>query len=86
MEISSQTQTMIVQDTAAPVPDAAVLLVITGECSAAVSIPPTATDNCAGRMLGQQAILCFTPSKALTLLHGIIMMGTAMKSRNRKRS
>jgi DUF971 family protein len=46
--ISTQDQTVIVQDNIAPVADVSVLPVITGQCSATVASIPTATDNCAG--------------------------------------
>ncbi|MEP7169239.1 MAG: T9SS type A sorting domain-containing protein, partial [Bacteroidota bacterium] len=46
--ISSQNQTVIVDDVTAPVPNAVSLATITGECSAAAASVPTATDNCAG--------------------------------------
>ena len=46
---SQQTQTVIVDDVTAPLPDVANLLTITGECSATVT-PPTATDNCEGEI------------------------------------
>jgi hypothetical protein len=48
---SSQTQTVIVDDTTAPVADVATLPTITGECSASVPAP-TATDNCSGTITG----------------------------------
>ncbi len=48
----TQTQTVIVDDTMKPVPDVANLPTITGQCSASVSAPPTATDNCAGQVTG----------------------------------
>jgi hypothetical protein len=44
---STQTQTVIVKDTLAPVPNVASLPIIAGECSANVTAP-TATDNCIG--------------------------------------
>jgi pectin methylesterase-like acyl-CoA thioesterase len=40
--------TLVVRDTKAPLPDAATLPDITGECSATISIIPTATDGCTG--------------------------------------
>ncbi len=49
--ISTQTQTVIVEDNTAPIPDMANLPTITGECTANIS-PPTATDNCAGTIIG----------------------------------
>ena len=45
-------QTVSVADHTAPVPDLASLPVITGECSAAILSAPTATDNCAGQLVG----------------------------------
>lgn len=41
-----------VKDTTAPVPDLASLPNVTGECSAQITSPPTATDNCAGVITG----------------------------------
>ncbi len=43
-----QTQTVIVDDTTAPVPDVDPLPDLTGECSVTVTDIPTATDNCVG--------------------------------------
>ncbi|MGA1790902.1 MAG: lamin tail domain-containing protein, partial [bacterium] len=48
----TQTQTVIVQDVTAPVPDAATLPTVAGECSAEISAIPTATDNCSGTITG----------------------------------
>ncbi len=48
----SQTQTVIVDDVTAPVPDAASLPTVTGECAASLSQTPTATDNCEGTIIG----------------------------------
>ncbi|MBC8029563.1 MAG: putative metal-binding motif-containing protein [Pyrinomonadaceae bacterium] len=48
---STQTQTVIVKDTTAPVPDSATLSTVTGECSASATAP-TATDACAGAITG----------------------------------
>ncbi|MDT5156631.1 MAG: large repetitive protein [Acidobacteriota bacterium] len=47
---TTQNQTIVIlPDTSAPVPDAASLPTVTGECSAAITgDPPTATDNCGG--------------------------------------
>ncbi len=45
--ITTQTQTVIIDDNIAPVPDSDTLPEIFAECSA-VLVPPTATDNCAG--------------------------------------
>ncbi|MEZ4931800.1 MAG: hypothetical protein R2788_06755 [Saprospiraceae bacterium] len=49
---SMQTQTVIVDDVTAPVPDVATLSDVTGECSATVTRAPTATDNCSGAIIG----------------------------------
>ena len=49
---ATQTQTVIVQDVTAPVPDVAALLDVSGECSAVIETAPTATDNCAGPIVG----------------------------------
>ncbi|MBA7670471.1 hypothetical protein ES703_78617 [subsurface metagenome] len=48
----TQTQTVIVQDVTAPVPDVAALLDVSGECSAEITAVPTATDNCVGSVVG----------------------------------
>ena len=50
--ISSQTQTVIVHDITAPVPNVTTLPAITGSCSASVSVAPIATDNCVGSVTG----------------------------------
>jgi len=49
---ATQTQRVIVQDVTAPVPDVAALPDVSGECSAEISAAPTATDNCAGPIVG----------------------------------
>jgi hypothetical protein len=49
---TTQTQTVVVKDVTAPVPDKAVLPTITGQCSATITVKPTATDNCAGKITG----------------------------------
>ncbi len=46
--IATQTQSVIVKDNLAPVPNLAVLPTITGQCSATITTKPTATDNCKG--------------------------------------
>jgi len=48
----TQTQTVIVRDVTAPVPDAATLPTLEGECSVEITTAPTATDNCAGSITG----------------------------------
>jgi hypothetical protein len=53
--ITEQTQTVIVQDTTPPVPDAETLPTVEGECSAEITTVPTATDNCAGSIEGTTA-------------------------------
>jgi len=50
--VSMQTQKVIVKDVTAPVPDAASLTTVTGECSATIPSAPRATDNCAGSITG----------------------------------
>ncbi len=49
--VSTQTQTVIIKDVTAPVPDVATLPTITGNCEVGLE-PPFATDNCAGQILG----------------------------------
>ncbi|MBN1950825.1 MAG: T9SS type A sorting domain-containing protein [Bacteroidales bacterium] len=50
--IATQTQTIIVNDISAPVPDLDVLPEVSGECSVTVSEVPTASDNCEGSIIG----------------------------------
>ena len=50
--ISTQEQTIIVDDDTAPVKDVDVLANATGQCSATITDTPTATDNCAGTITG----------------------------------
>jgi len=45
-----QTQTVVVADHSAPVPDVATLPVITGQCGVDVTVVPVATDNCASEL------------------------------------
>jgi uncharacterized repeat protein (TIGR01451 family) len=50
---STQNQTVVIlPDNSVPVPDAASLPTLTGECSVTVTATPTATDNCAGAIEG----------------------------------
>jgi uncharacterized repeat protein (TIGR01451 family) len=51
---TTQNQTVVIlPDNTPPVPDAATLPTVTGECSAAITgDPPTATDNCGGEIVG----------------------------------
>jgi hypothetical protein len=48
---ATATQTVVVHDTTAPIPNLASLPTVTGECSASIASPPTATDNCAGTIM-----------------------------------
>jgi hypothetical protein len=58
--------TIIVRDTVPPVPDSQLLSPITGECSVTISNPPTATDNCLGKIVGTTDSLVFgTPGMRL---------------------
>jgi len=49
---ATQTQTVIVEDTMPPSPDDDLLPVVQGECSVEITTIPTATDNCAGPIIG----------------------------------
>ncbi len=49
---STQNQTVIVDDTIAPVANVTTLTTVTGQCSATVTSAPTATDNCSGTITG----------------------------------
>ena len=51
--ITTQTQTVVIIDTTAPVADVADLEDVTAECSVDITlVAPTATDNCAGQVIG----------------------------------
>jgi hypothetical protein len=50
--VSTQDQTVVIDDVTAPVPNVATLPTITAECSATMSAP-SATDNCAGNVIGK---------------------------------
>ena len=50
--ISSQTQSVVVDDTTAPVPAVAELAEVKGECSVTIANAPVANDNCAGEITG----------------------------------
>jgi hypothetical protein len=50
--VATQLQTVTVTDQTAPVPDIASLPVINESCVATISVFPTATDNCAGKIVG----------------------------------
>ncbi len=49
--ISTQTQNVIIDDNTAPVPDVSILADATAECGLTLTAP-TATDNCAGSIIG----------------------------------
>jgi hypothetical protein len=49
---STQTQSVVVSDVDAPVPNAAQLATLNESCSLASITPPTATDNCSGLITG----------------------------------
>jgi len=49
---SIQTQTVIVEDITAPVPDVDPLSTVMGACFAEITSAPTATDNCSGSIIG----------------------------------
>jgi glutamine cyclotransferase len=66
---SSQTQTVIVADNTAPVPDAAQLPVIQGNCCISVCTKPTATDNCRGRVIGATSDPLFYSQKGTYAIH-----------------
>ncbi len=51
---------IVVRDTIAPAPDSEQLPTISGECRVVITTPPTATDNCAGKILGAADSLVFT--------------------------
>ncbi|WP_180903949.1 hypothetical protein, partial [Flavobacterium chungangense] len=49
---SQQNQTIMIADTTAPVADIATLPTVNAQCSVASIASPTATDNCAGSVIG----------------------------------
>jgi sugar lactone lactonase YvrE len=51
--VTSQEQVVEVKDTQPPLPDATELPDIIGQLSVSIVIPPTATDNCAGKVAGE---------------------------------
>ena len=57
---STQQQIVTIDDNTAPVPDLAVLPVVSGSCSIDVLENPTATDNCSNITVSNDAILPFT--------------------------
>ncbi len=50
--ITQQPQTVVLDDITTPVPEVVNLPDVTGQCSAMIPTPPTATDNCAGTLTG----------------------------------
>ena len=58
--VSTQNQTIIVDDTQAPTPDAASLADVTAECSVTSLTAPTATDNCTPVTVSHDATLPIT--------------------------
>lgn len=50
--ISTQSQTIVVTDDLAPVPDMATLPTVNGDCIVEITEYPTATDNCSGTIMG----------------------------------
>ncbi len=52
---ASASQVVVIEDNAAPVPDAATLPTVTGECAVTVTTIPTASDNCTGGIVGSTA-------------------------------
>lgn len=50
--VAMQIQNVIVQDVTPPVPDVDPLPKVRGECSARITLDPTATDNCVGALSG----------------------------------
>jgi len=64
---ATQPQTVIVKDTIAPVSDSAALPTIRAQCSVTLT-PPTATDNCVGRVIGATDSLSFTTQGTRTVV------------------
>lgn len=60
--------TVTVEDAAAPVPDSVSLPQITGDCSVTITTPPTATDHCAGTIVGTTDSLTFTTPGTHTVI------------------
>jgi hypothetical protein len=57
---ASDSVTITVRDTVKPIPDSASLPMLSGQCIVAITDPPTATDNCAGQIVGTTDSLTFT--------------------------
>ncbi len=65
--MATQTQNVIIEDDAAPVPDEATLPDLNGECSLSMPAAPTATDNCDGVIEGvTEAEFPLTESTTIT--------------------
>jgi hypothetical protein len=62
------TQTFIINDAIAPVADLALLSELLGECHIAEPFPPTATDNCAGTVLGTPNLIFPITAIGLTVI------------------
>jgi hypothetical protein len=68
--ITTQTQTITLEDKTPPVPDEATLPDMEGECSVTIATAPTATDNCAGSITGtttEELPLVFTENGTHTV-------------------
>jgi len=65
--VSTQTQLVIISDAVAPVPDASELVNIMVPCGTTLTDLPTATDNCAGQVIGTTDILTFTDDGTYTI-------------------
>jgi hypothetical protein len=59
---------IMVRDTVKPVADAASLPTITGQCRVAITTPPTATDKCAGKIIGVTDSLVFSKPGSYTVV------------------
>lgn len=65
--VSTQMQSVVINDNTAPVADAATLNNITAECEVTSLVTPTATDNCSGTVTGtHNASLPITASTTIT--------------------
>jgi hypothetical protein len=54
---STQTQSVVIDDNIAPVPDAGSLPTINAQCEVPSITPPTATDNCSGTVTGTTSVV-----------------------------
>jgi len=81
----TQTQEVIIQDNTAPVPDAATLADITGQCAIeATEVPlPSATDNCSGTVtVTSDAVFPITASTTITWTFEDASGNTATQTQN----